>query len=77
MGIVVGSGYWKKRESLVERVITGTIETHQIKSTDYACYFCGDHVEGKTYLLIDENEKSVARYPLDESCYKNIALKVN
>ncbi len=77
MRIVVGSGYLKQKESLVERVLTGTIDVHQIKSTDYACYFCGDAIRGKTYLLIKEDERSTTSFPLDEKCYEGIQLKIN
>ncbi|PIN87977.1 hypothetical protein COV12_00965 [Candidatus Woesearchaeota archaeon CG10_big_fil_rev_8_21_14_0_10_32_24] len=77
MAIIVGSEYWKKKDSLVERVLTGTIDVVPIESKDYACYFCEKKIERRTYLLVDENEKSITRIPIDEGCYESILLQRN
>jgi hypothetical protein len=84
MVFVVGSGYWKKRESLVERVLTGKIDVVEKLANDplYVfdkknCFFCNNRIYGKMYQITHVEGKLTSRYSLDENCYEGIALKVN
>ena len=64
MGIVVGSGYWKQKDDLVERVLSGTIKVVQKSANNplYVynnknCFFCNNRVSGRMYHLVDQNDK--------------------
>ncbi len=84
MVVKVKSRYFEVRQDLEERVITKDIDVVEKLANDplYVfdnknCFFCNNRIRGKMYHLVDEDEKSVTNYFLDEGCYEGIALKVN
>jgi hypothetical protein len=78
MRVVIGSQYKKTKAMLREKIRERTISALETKAENHACYFCGEHIEGKMWVLTEKDiingKETESVYFIDCICYQGAKL---